>query len=143
MPRLRHVILFFLCLLACATQVQANWVTHSNYKFTGKERNVETDSKPNECLHLQFGAAEVGNANKANVETDSKPNECLHLQFGAAEVGNANKANVETDSKPNECLHLQFGAAENAYFALLKWTSGWVTAAKKRRHWQTNGLLVM
>ena len=89
MPRLRHVILFFLCLLACATQVQANWVTHSNYKFTGKERNVETDSKPNECLHLQFGAA------------------------------------------------------ENAYFALLKWTSGWMTAAKKRRHWQTNGLLVI
>ena len=116
MPRIRLFILSFLCLLACATQVQANWVTHSNYKFTGKEHNVETDSKPNECLHLQFGAAEVGNANKAN---------------------------VETDSKPNECLHLQFGAAENAYFALLKWTSGWMTAAKKRRHWQTNGLLVM
>ena len=96
MPRIRLFILSFLYLLACATQAHANWVTHPNYKFTGKEHNVETDSKPNECLHLQFGAAEVGNANKANVETDSKPNECLHLQFGAAEVGYMSKANVET-----------------------------------------------
>ncbi|MBR2265955.1 MAG: hypothetical protein IJ882_04685, partial [Paludibacteraceae bacterium] len=48
--------------------------------YTRKVALVETDSKPNECLHLQFGAAEVGNASKASVETDSKPNECLHLQ---------------------------------------------------------------
>ena len=36
--------------------------------YTRKVALVETDSKPNECLHLQFGAAEVGNASKASVE---------------------------------------------------------------------------
>lgn len=69
MHRIRLLILSFLCLLTFATRAQANLVTHSNYKFTGKERDVETDSKPNECLHLQFGAAKVGYMSKANVET--------------------------------------------------------------------------
>ena len=85
---LKHKTAFFL-LKICKSQKKAVTLHRENY------------SKPNECLHLQFGAAEVGNVSKASVETDSKANECSHLQFAAAEVGDVRFANVETASKSN------------------------------------------
>ena len=36
--------------------------------YTRKVALVETDSKANECSHLQFAAAEVGDVRFANVE---------------------------------------------------------------------------
>ena len=45
--------------------------------YTRKVALVETDSKANECSHLQFAAAEVGNASKAKARVEPVPGQLI------------------------------------------------------------------